>query len=180
MFGSIEGMVTLEGKGVSGLPILMDGRRVATTSGDGSYRIRRLPVGSVSISISATSLEPGYSVDGEFAQAVQVLPRETVRADFVLARFSTFQGSLIYCDDGRIRPIGGARIALVSQDEFITISTSAAGGFQADDVPPGTYDVIIDPESVSAYAAPDEIPAIRLDLSEDVVAYVIRLGCPVK
>ncbi|HUF16972.1 MAG TPA: carboxypeptidase-like regulatory domain-containing protein [Thermoanaerobaculia bacterium] len=178
LFGSIEGTVTLEGEGVGGLPILLDGRRVVTTSGDGSYRVRRVPVGLVAISISAASLEPGYSVDGEFAQTVQVLPRETVRADFVLARFSTFQGSLVYCSEGRMLPIGGARIALVSPDDVITISTSAAGGFQADDIPPGTYDVIIDPESVSGFVTVDQIPPIRLDLSGDVVAYVIRLGCP--
>ncbi len=178
LFGSIEGQVTLEGKGVSGLPILMDGRRVATTSGDGSYRIRRVPVGAVSIAITATSLEPGYSVDGEFAQLVQVIPRETVRADFVLARFSTFQGSLVYCAEGRIRPVTGGRIALVSDDDIITLVTSAAGGFQADDVPPGTYDVVIDPESVKAVVTPEQVPQLRLELTEDVVAYVIRLGCP--
>ncbi len=178
LFGSIEGSVTLEGKGVGGLPILLDGRRATTTSGDGSYRIGRIPVGAVSISISPASLEPGYSVAGDFAQTVHVLPRATSRADFVLARFSTFQGSVVYCSEGRIRPAGGARIALVSPEDVVTITTSAAGGFQVDDVPPAIYDVIIDPESVSGVVTVDQIPSIRLDLSGDVVAYVIRLGCP--
>lgn len=178
LFGSIEGTVTIDGRGVGGLPIFLDGRRAATTGGDGVYRITRVPVGAASISIAPTSLEPGYLVVGGFSRTVQVLPREAIRADFELARFSTFQGSVVYCADGRIRPAGGARIALISADEVFTLTTSSAGGFNADDIPPGEYDVVIDADSVAEYVTPDQIPVIRLDLGKDVAGYVIRLGCP--
>ena len=176
-FGVIEGTVTLDGRGVGGLPILLDGRRAATTGSDGGYRIRRVPVGASIVSIAPTSLEPGYSVVGGFSRSVQILPRDPARADFELARFSTFQGSLVYCEDGRIRPAGGAKIALVSETGFITLATSSAGGFNTDEVPPGEYDVIVDADSVAQYVTADRIPVLRVDLRQDVAGYVIRLGC---
>jgi hypothetical protein len=176
-FGSLEGMVELNGQGLGGVPILVNGRRAAITGGDGRYRIARVSIGSISVAIDAGVLDPGYAVVGNARQEIIVRPRQASRADFVLARFSTLQGSLVTCADGAIRGIPGARITLRSGDAAITLETTSSGAFQADDIPPRSYEVVIDPASIAGYASPGEIPALTLDLTEDVLGFVIPVRC---
>jgi hypothetical protein len=176
-FGTLEGSVILESVGQGNIPILVNGRRAAVTGSDGRFRAGRIPVGSVSVAIDASSLEPGLAPIGEASQVVVIAPRQVGRADFALARFRAIRGSVVLCENGTLRPLPRVKLILTSPDTSISLETTAAGGFQADGIPPGVYDLIIDPASVGGFVTPGELPKARIDLTEDVLAYVIRLRC---
>jgi len=73
-------------------------------------------------------------------------------------------------------PVSGAKLALVGKNFTTAVETSSTGSFQIDEIPPAVYQVIIDPSSVPDVAASD-IAAITIDLTRDVMGYVIRIGC---
>lgn len=62
-------------------------------------------------------------------------------------------------------------------DQFVqTATTSSSGGFEFDAVPPGTYELVIDPASVPEIS-PENIPRRRVELTADMLGYVILLEC---
>lgn len=177
-FGAIEGSVNLEGKGLANVPILVQGRQAAITGAGGSFRISRVPVGSVTVSVDASSLEPGLAPVGDATQLVVVAPRQTARADFSVGQFRSLRGSVVVCENGRVKGVPGVRLALTAEGRRFQLETGASGSFQADDIPPGIYELSVDPASVAEIVGPAEVSEIRIDLREDVLAEVIRLRCP--
>jgi hypothetical protein len=89
--------------------------------------------------------------------------RQTATVDFTLAHFTTFQGSLVICDDSRARPVPGTRLALVHGDSVIPLQASASGSFQSDNIAPAQYDLVFDPTSLPE-VAPADIPKITIAL----------------
>lgn len=175
-FGAVEGHVRFDEKGLANVPILIEGRRVAVTSGDGRYRISRVPAGIVSVTIDTSVLEQGFVVSGPASRSVLVPPRGVAQADFEITRRVALAGSLSRCEDGQFLPLRGARIAMIG-DQFVqTATTSSSGGFEFDAVPPGTYELVIDPASVPEVSA-ENIPRRRVELTADMLGYVILLEC---
>ena len=174
-YGSIEGTVTMDGEGRRGVTILADGSPRAVSGSDGSFRISRVPVGTVTVSVDLRGLGPRISVKGGAARQVTVTPRGTARAAFELAETSYFQGSVVRCSDGGLVPVIGAKVTVTAGSYSRTVTTSAMGGFQLDDIPPGTVEVTVDATGVD-----EALPVVRerVDLSGDVGGYVVRLGCP--
>lgn len=176
--GSVEGTITLQGNGVEGLGILADGSPVAVTDRQGRYRIGRVRAGPVSIAIDTMELPPGLSAEGGLSRAVIVEPGQTVRADFELNRGVTMQGVIVACDDGAaIRPLRGVRIALIGPGGARTYETDILGSFRDDSIPPGVYEVVVDPASLPPGMSNDSAP-LRIDLTHDVLNHVMRFGCP--
>ena len=175
-FGSIAGTVRFEGKGFAGAVILVNGEPVTESDESGAFSVRHVLAGPATIGIDVTKLEPGLSVAGSSSRDVIVQPREMTSIDFTIARFTTLQGSIVICDAGRPRPAAGARVALVHGDVAIPLQASASGSFQAENIPPGEYEIVLDPTSLPGLA-PSDIPRLTIDLRKDVLGYVIRLRC---
>lgn len=175
-FGAVEGHVLFDGKGLANVPILIDGQRVAVTGADGRYRIARLPTGIVSVTIDTSVLEQGFVVTGPASRSVLVAPRGVAQADFAIARRVALAGSLARCSNGEFLPLRGARIAMLG-DQFVqTATTSSSGGFEFDAVPPGVYELVIDPTSVPE-VSPASIPRRQVELTADMLGYAILLEC---
>jgi hypothetical protein len=173
--GSIEGSVTVDGEGLGGLTVLIEGTPRAVTRPDGSYRISDVPVGTAHVSLDLRSLDPGYEPVGEASRAVEVAARGAGRADFAIARFSLFQGALLVCEDGRMVPAPGVAVTLQGEGISRTARTSNLGGFQFDRLPPGVYALSLesDPEIAAQLPAP-----VRVDLTNDIFGWTLRLDCP--
>lgn len=176
-FGSIAGRVSLDGEGVAGVVILLNGEPASQTDRAGTFRIGRVGVGSANIAVDVAQLEPGLSVVGEPARDVLVQPREPTNVDFAIARFTTLRGSFVICENDRPKPVAGARLALVKGNVVIPVEVSQSGGFQVDQVPPGEYDIVIDPTSVPGIPAA-AIPRLHVDLRQDLLGFVIGIHCP--
>jgi hypothetical protein len=167
--GVIEGVVKRDGEGVGGLPVwVSDGSRTVTRS-DGSFRVRRTAVGESFVTLDLRSLDPSYSVAGGPTREVEVRPREVSHLEFRIARFSSLQGAVLVCTGGKTRPASGARVTLVDATSSRSAVTSVLGGFQIDEIPPGSYEVRVEAAETSV--------RLQADLRQDCVAQVVRLGC---
>ncbi|HET7707836.1 MAG TPA: carboxypeptidase-like regulatory domain-containing protein [Thermoanaerobaculia bacterium] len=175
-FGAVEGRVQLDGKGLANVPIVIQGQRAGVTGRDGRYRVSRVRAGIVSVMIDTSVLEQGFVVDGPESRSVLVAPRGVAQADFAITRRVALAGSLARCKDGQFLPLRGARIAMLG-DQFVqTAVTSSSGGFEFDAVPPGTYELVIDPASVPE-VSPASIPRRQVELTTDMLGYAILIDC---
>src|SRR6266849_5517225 len=174
-FGEIEGSVSLNGIGVGGIAVLLNNGPIAVTDASGNYA-RRVPVGPATVTVDLSKVDPQFRILGDAEKRVVVPPNGPARADFVLGRFTYLQGALVRCAKASLMPVSGAKLALVGKNFTTAVETSSTGSFQIDEIPPAVYQVIIDPSSVPDVAASD-IAAITIDLTRDVMGYVIRIGC---
>ncbi|MEW6367586.1 MAG: hypothetical protein AB1714_23395 [Acidobacteriota bacterium] len=176
--GTIEGRVVREGQGVSGLKILVAGVHRDTTGRDGSFRVTRVASGLTTVSLDVRQLEPRLSVVGGPSRSVLVTARETTRVELQLAELSYFQGSVVICDGEQVRPVEGASITIRGDRHEAKAETDYLGGFQFENIPPGVYEVSIDPATLNGGIAPATPLVWRVDLTQDLAGYVIRINCP--
>jgi hypothetical protein len=145
-----------------------DGSRTVTRS-DGSFRVRRTAVGKSFVTLDLRSLDPSYSTAGGPTREVEVRSGEVSQLEFRIARFSSLQGAVLVCTEGKTRPASGTRVTLVDASSSRTAVTSVLGGFQFDEILPGPYEVRVETAETSV--------RLQADLREDCVAQVVRLGC---
>ncbi len=169
--GAIEGTVTLDGVGIGGIGILIDGERLATSRSDGSYSIRGVVPGSVSVSADLRGLGPEYDVAGPTGRLIHTEARIVSRADLRIERFALFQGALVRCEGDRVRAIVGVDVVLDGGESGRTVRTSTSGAFQFDRITPGIYEFQVP-------GSGDSPPRrFRVDLSEDIYGVLLRVGC---
>jgi hypothetical protein len=178
-FGFIEGRVTLNGDPVDGVRVLLDGAYGATTGADGRFRVRRVPVGPVALGIDLGQLSPRVSVVGNPTQVIDVRSVGGLPVEIHLEETSLLQGAVVRCTpDGDLAPVQGARLIVTNDNEVREGTTSHLGAFQFDRLPPGEYELTLDPSSVEPPLAPDDGARWTLDLTDaDVTGFVIRVGC---
>lgn len=163
------------GEAVSGAVILIGGNPMATSGGDGRFSVSRIPIGQVRVAIDPFSVDPSLVMPQPLT--IGVAPRQTTTVEIELIRAVALFGSLVRCDGDALRGVPNARIALIGDQGVYELQTTADGGFAASDVSPGFYSVIIDPATVGDVPS-NQIPAVELDLTQDLLGYVIRIGCP--
>jgi hypothetical protein len=178
-FGTLEGRVTLNGEPAGGVRVLLDGAYGATTGSDGRFRVRRVPVGPVSVGIDLGEFSPRVSVVGNATQVVDVRPSAGLPVEIRLEETSLLQGAVVRCGSSdSIDPVRGARLVVTSGGEEREALTSPLGAFQFDRLPPGVYELALDPVSVEPPPAPGDDVRWTFDLTaSDITGFVIRLGC---
>lgn len=178
-FGSLEGRVTLNGEPVDGVRVLLDGAYGATTQSDGRFRVRRVPVGPVTVGVDLDQFSPRVSVVGNAMQTVDVRPSDGLPVEIRLEETSLLQGAVVRCvRDGALDPVHGARLIVTGDDDEREAFTSHLGAFQFDRLPPGIYELALDPASVDPAPHPGDDTSWTIDLTDaDVTGFVIRLGC---
>ena len=178
-FGSIEGRVTMNGEPVDGVRVLLDGAYGATTGPDGRFRVRRVPVGPVSVGVDLGQFSPRISVVGDVVQTVDVRPSDGLPVEIRLDETSVLQGAVVRCTaDGAVEPVRDARLILAGDDQERDGVTSPLGAFQFDRLKPGVFELLLDPSSVKPPLQPGDDARWTLDLTDsDVTGFVIRVGC---
>lgn len=175
--GEVTGTVTLKGQGVVGAVVVVRGAFRSTTDNRGKYRVRFVPAGQASVTVDPESLPPRISVIGEGPRSVVVPPNGTVRVDLELAELSFFQGSVVVCDEGKLKAVAGAVVRIVKDGVSHEVSTTAMGGFAFDRLPPGLYTVEVNLDSARLPRQVSPPKPFQVDLSRDRTGFVIRLGC---
>jgi len=137
--GSITGLVTdaKDGSAIWGAQV-SDGIRTVLTDAAGRYTINDVPPGSYQVVAS----KEGYEILTSTA-TVTVLEGSTAVADLSLTRIivpGTITGSVTDAKDGS--PIAGATVT----DGTRTVLTDAAGQYTINDVPPGSYEIVVSKE----------------------------------
>ena len=171
-FGTIEGAVRFEGEGVGRVTIYVNGEPRDVTSSNGRFRVRRVPLGLATVRLDIREFETEYGVVGGAVRQVEILPRQTVTVNFELAVMRYVQGSVVTCEGQAVRPLANTEITLRGDGVQRTIRTSRVGGFQFDELPPGRYEIVLDP------LQPGDDPLVfPIDLSQDIAGFLIRLNC---
>ena len=97
--------------------------------------------------------------------------------DFAVARFSTLQGAILVCDGPRRIALKRGELTLSSGTSSRTVKTTNNGGFLFDRVPPGTYRLELEPDPEGGMELHDPLPVFRVDLTDDIFGYVLKLDC---
>lgn len=178
-FGSLEGRVTLDGEPASGVPVLIGGSFGATTGSDGFFKVRRVPIGPVTVGVDLSRFSPRIGVAGEVSQTVDVRPSGAVPIEILLEETSLLQGAVVRCgSEGAIDPVPGAEFHLTRNGDGYDATTSALGAFHFDRLSPGRYELILDPSSIDPPLGPRDQTRWTIDLTEtDVTGFVIRINC---
>lgn len=175
-FGALEGAATLNGNGVAGLRVLVNGEHAATTGSSGRYRIPKVRTGPVDVSIDLRNLDPRYTVVGGPVRQVEVPGGWSTKIDFKVEPRSFLRGSLLACEGGEVLPVRGARLTLAAGAWARTVETSPLGAFEMDEIPPGVYTLEIE-AGAGGRTAPTLPQPLSIDLRDDVLGFVLRLGC---
>lgn len=175
--GSVEGRVHAEGVGVPGIGILVEGEVRARTDAEGRFRIPRVPARTVTVALDMRTVDPRLHPVGEPFRTLELGPREVRDVEFELRELSYFQGSVVYCLDGEEIPLARATVRLEGEEVVFTATTSPLGDFLFDEIPPGIYELILEPEEIPALEL--EEPLVwTVDLTEDLTGFLLRISCP--
>lgn len=174
--GVLEGTATMDGNGVAGLRVLVNGEHAATTGSGGRYRVAKVRAGEVDVSIELRHMDPRYTVAGGAVHRVEVIDGWRNRVDFVVEPRSFLRGSLLACGGNEVVPVRGARLTLAAEKWSRTVETSPLGAFEVDEIPPGVYMLTVEGGVAGRPVPPPQQP-LSIDLREDVLGLVIRLGC---
>lgn len=175
--GVIEGSVQFEGEGVGRVTIYVNGEPRAITGGNGRFRVRRVPPGMATIRLDVREFEAEYGVVGGPARQVEVRPGQVTQVPFTLAIMRYLQGSILTCEGESILPLADVVLTLEGTDIQREVRTSRVGGFQFDELPPGSYELIFTPEPDQAEQLGAETRRWQIDLAEDLAGYLIRINC---
>ena len=175
--GEVVGRVTLQGRPVVGVVVVVQDVFRATTGRRGQYRVRFVPAGPATVTVDPDSLPPRISVLGGLPRHIVVPPNGQVEVDLALAEFSFFQGSVVVCEQGKLKAVAGAVVRARRESVSQEVTTSTMGGFAFDRLPPGIYTIEVE---LGSARLPRQVAApkpFQVDLGQDRMGFVIRVGC---
>ena len=133
--------------------VWLDNTNQATTNTDGSYRFHHVTPGAHAVRADLTGV-PAEMVFADAAErTIAVLPRHTNAQNFRVVRTGQVTGKVSYIDyvtdpeEPAERPLPDVR--LIASSDYDTYS-EVNGHFIIGDLPPGTYEIKVDPATVPA------------------------------
>jgi hypothetical protein len=152
-FGVIEGGVFGRDQSggllpLEGVTVRLDGGAATKTAADGSFAFGRLQAGRHTLQIETESLPATAAFSkNEATRTVNVVTGEITRVRFVAQTLGAIFGKVVY--EGESGPHAGVLNAYVVAepgDEAAIVNDD--GSFEIDNIPPGTYTVDVDPETL--------------------------------
>ncbi len=160
-------------RGVAGVPVSLDGSRVARTNETGQYRFIEVPEGSHHITFANQELPAEFEPGGVTEALVKVQPHDIARVDLEVVRLTSLSGK-ISAPQGF--PSDGAVVRLLPTDRYTT--PDADGSFTFYNLREGDYEVVLDSTTLPdgcEIASPARVPvSVRLDAPAVAVQFEIR------
>ena len=168
---------------VAGVDIVVDGGRRVTTGPDGAYQVGGLLPGTHRVVLSKESLPANVTLEGPYERTVQVRQGELTTVDFTALPLGSISGHVLYAPNAGFGDLHGARnVYVVAQPGNYAAITNDDGSFLLDDVPPGNYQVNVDPETLpdgeAVVQGPDE--PVQVFGGSDTGGVVFKLGAAPK
>jgi hypothetical protein len=163
VMGSVEGFVReADGTPGAGIPVVLDGRRVAYTDETGRYRFADVLPGAYRVELSPRALPAEFDPAGTTAETAQVRSAKVARVDLRLERLSALHGQVLGAP-------GAAVGNLVLRLEGTARATTPwdDGRFAFHNLPAGRYRVVMEQATAPA--------GYRL-AGEDAVEVEVRHG----
>ena len=168
LVGTLEGFVHVKALAgatpAAGIPVSLDGNRVATTSPDGRYCFEEVAEGSHEVALSAAQLPADYDPGPASSAHLLVQPRRAARADFEVLPLVSLEGRVTGLAGA---PLDGIVIRMVPGSRYT--ATSDNGYFAFHNLSEGDFEVVLDLKS---------LPENSEITSPPSVSVVLRLGSP--
>ena len=187
-FAGVGGMVTVadangQKRGLGSVGIAVDGIQAVLTTPDGHYSVGRLSPGPHTIEIIESTLPSTVAFVSEKKRTVTVTPGTSTPLNFVATPLGSIAGNVLAPGDGGFGQLGGLKnVYVVAQPGEHAVITDDDGAFLLDNMPPGTYTLTVDtdtvPEGLSVLSGPDGPVAVGGGAS--VSGIVFKLGAGAK
>jgi hypothetical protein len=140
--------------------VSVDGVQAVTTAPDGHYQIGRLSPGSHTVSITESTIPGNVAFLGDTKKTVTVTPGTAATLNFTATTLGSISGTVLAPNDGGFGPmIGLHNVYVVADPGDKAVITDDDGSFILDNMPPGTYTLSIDkdtiPEGLSVLSGPE-------------------------
>lgn len=170
--GSIIGTVSIEGMGVDGITVTLEGTTSTTTAGGGAYRFDNVNEGMHTVTISGLPLGSEFT---ELSASIILDAGQTQVLDFngSYIRTATIVGSVSVNDMG----IGGVSVALGGTETGST-QTDADGNYEFRSLRAGDYTVTISDFDPAKYTFDETSQAVSVAVGES--GNVSFLGTPTR
>lgn len=149
---------------VTGAMVVVDKNYHAVSDATGAYGIGRLTAGTHQVTIDASTLPANVSYGSDSTRSVSVQNGSITDVDFVASELGSIAGTITYAPGLGAPYSGGVNNAYVVAEpgDHAAIS-DPDGSFLIDNLPPGTYSVSVDPETLD-----DGLTAAGGPYSEDL------------
>jgi hypothetical protein len=168
---------------LGGVGISVDGVQAVTSAPDGRFQIGRLNAGAHTVSIAEATVPSNVAFLGDLKRTVTVSPGTSVPLTFVATPLGSISGNVLAPADGGFGQLVGLHnVYVVADPGDHAVITDDDGGFILDNMPPGTYALSIDkdtlPEGLSVLSGPDGPLSIAGGAS--IAGVVFKLGAGAK
>lgn len=136
-------------KPLAGVTILVD-RDVSTQTGpDGRYGIGRLAPGPHTVAVQTATLPATVQLTGVAQKTVSVVQGNVTTVDWNAVGLGAIGGHVLYAPDAGMGELTGAKdVYVVAQPGDHASITNPDGSFLIADLPPGTYTLSVDPDTL--------------------------------
>ncbi|TAM75270.1 hypothetical protein EPN44_09445 [bacterium] len=168
---------------IAGVDIVVDGGHHATTGPDGAYQVGGLLPGTHHVALAVASVPASFQLRGDPQRTVQVVQGQLTTVDYTALPLGSISGHVLYAPDAGFGSLQGARnVYVVAEPGDYAAITNDDGSFLLDDVPPGSYQVSVDPETLpedeSVVQGPDE--PVQVFGGSESGGVVFKLGTAAK
>lgn len=183
-FAGIAGtVVATDGAGVKhplgNVGIAIDGIQAVTTTADGHYQVGRLSTGPHTVAIVDATVPSTVAFTDETKRTVTVAPGTQIPVDFVATTLGSIGGFVMAPADGAFgTPVGLKNVYVVAEPGDHAGITDDDGSYLLDNLPPGTYTLSVDPDTIpdglSVLSGPDG--PVTLKGGASVTGQVFHIG----
>jgi hypothetical protein len=170
-------------RGLGGVGIAVDGIQAVTTTPDGHYSIGRLNPGAHTVELVEATIPSTVAFMTDKKKTVTVTPGVSTPLNFVATPLGSIAGNVLAPGDGGFGQLLGMKnVYVVAQPGEHAVITDDDGGFILDNMPPGSYTIAVDPDTIpeglGVLSGPDG--PVSLDGGATVSGLVFKLGAGAK
>lgn len=187
-FAGITGLVATQDANGAKHPlpdvgIAVDGIQAVTTAADGRYQIGRLSPGAHTIEIVDATVPSTVQFVADKKKTVTVSAGTSTPLNFVALPLGSIAGQVVAPADGGFGALVGLKnVYVVAEPGERAVITDDDGTFLMDNVPPGTYTLSVDPDTIpdglSVLSGPDGPLAVQG--ATPVSGVMFKLGAAAK
>lgn len=187
-FAGVTGTVTSSDSSgaqhpLGGIGISVDGIQSVTTAPDGHYSVGRLTPGAHTVEIVQSTVPSSVAFLTNAKKTVTVSAGTSTPLNFAATPLGSISGSVMAPGDGGFGTLAGLHnVYVVAEPGEHAVITDDDGSYILDNMPPGTYTLTVDPDTVpdglSVLSGPDG--PVTVSGGSTVSGIVFKLGAGAK
>lgn len=164
-FAGVQGTVIAQDqngakKPLANVGISVDGLQAVTTTSEGRFQIGRLNPGAHTVELVEATIPSTVAFIGDRKKTVTVTAGTATTVNFIATPLGSIGGTVVAPSDGGFGALAGLHnIYVVAQPGEHAAITDDDGAFLLDNMPPGTYTLTVDsdtvPEGLSVLSGPE-------------------------